>query len=78
MTYSITRGVPEAGIAFAFAMMIGICIVLSLLALITVLFRHGVAHLVENKSHLLERLSRAIEILVGLILVLVAVREFAS
>lgn len=53
MTYSITRGVPEAGIAFAFAMMIGICVVLSLLALMTVLFRQSVSHLVENRSHLL-------------------------
>lgn len=78
MTYSITRGVPEAGIAFAFAMMIGICVVLSLLALMTVLFRQGVAHLVENRSHLLERLSRAIEMLVGLILIAVAIREVSS
>lgn len=78
MTYSITRGVPEAGIAFAVAMMFGIGLALSALAIITVLFRTSVTRLLENKSSYLEAFSRTVEVLVGLILAIVALREVYS
>lgn len=38
MTFAIIRGVPEAGLAFAVMMMVGVALTLSAVALITVLF----------------------------------------
>jgi nickel/cobalt exporter len=75
MTFAISRGVPEAGIAFAVTMMAGVALVLSGVAAATVLFRQQVIHLVERRPILLDRLTRGIEAIAGLILTTVALRE---
>ncbi len=78
MTMSIARGMPEAGLAFAAAMLIGIGAVLTIVALAaaltrgraeTVAVRHGVA---------LDRASRAIQGAAGLAVVTVAIWEIGS
>lgn len=75
MTFAISRGVPEAGVAFAVTMMIGVALVLSLVAVATILFRQRVVHLIEGRPLLLDRITRAIEGIAGLLLTTIAVRE---
>lgn len=75
MTFAVSRGVPEAGVAFAAVMMIGIALTLSIVAAATILFRQGMVHLIEKRTVLLDRVSRAIEATVGIVLMLVALRE---
>ena len=75
MTFAISRGVPEAGVAFAMVMMLGVALTLSIVAIATILFRKGMIHLIENRTVLLDRTSRAIEAAVGILLMLVALRE---
>lgn len=75
MTFAISRGVPEAGIAFAVTMMAGVALVLAAVAAATVLFRQQVMHLIERRPVLLDRITRAIEGGAGLILTAIALRE---
>lgn len=75
MTFAVSRGVPEAGVAFAAVMMLGVALTLSIVAAATILFRQGMVHLIESRAVLLDRASRTIEAAAGLLLTLVAVRE---
>jgi ABC-type nickel/cobalt efflux system permease component RcnA len=75
MTFAVSRGVPEAGIAFALVMMLGVALTLCLVAAATILFRQSMIHLIENRATLLDRASRLIEAVAGILLTLIAVRE---
>lgn len=78
MTFAVTRGVPEAGVAFAVVMMLGVALTLSAVAVASILFRNGMIHLLESRATLLERLSRVVEAAAGAILMLIAVREMLA
>ena len=75
MTFAISRGVPQAGIAFAVTMMIGVAVTLSFVAITVVLFRQQVTRLLETRPRLVAAFSRAIEATADIILVAVAARE---
>lgn len=75
MTFAISRGVPEAGIAFAFTMMLGVALTLSTVAVATILFRDQLMRLLEHRASLLDRSARFIEAAAGLVLLAVALRE---
>ncbi|PLU08049.1 nickel/cobalt transporter [Sinorhizobium medicae] len=75
MTFAISRGVPEAGIMFALVMMTGVALTLSSVALATVFFRTRMEKLLATQQALLTKISKAVEAVTGLILVIVAVRE---
>ncbi|MDB5526511.1 MAG: high-affinity nickel-transporter [Rhizobium sp.] len=77
MTFSITRGVPGAGIMFAVVMMIGVAITLSVVALSTVFFRDRMMRLFTERPRLIANVSKVVEVLAGLVLVALAVREIA-
>jgi ABC-type nickel/cobalt efflux system permease component RcnA len=72
------RGVTEAGLAFAAMMMLGVATTLSTVALATVFFRQALAALIASRPMLLDGVSRVIEGLAGLILVLIAFRKIAE
>lgn len=72
MTFAISRGVPEAGAAFAGVMMIGVALVLGTVALAAVLFRQQLLRLLATQPRAVETVTRAIQIIAGLVLVLVA------
>lgn len=72
MTFAITRGVPEAGVAFAAVMMIGVALVLGTVALAAVLFRQQLLRLLAMRPRAVDIVTRAIQIIAGLILVAVA------
>ncbi|WP_371349248.1 nickel/cobalt transporter [Ancylobacter sp. IITR112] len=78
MTFAISRGVPEAGVAFAVTMMMGVALTLSTVAAATVLFRQRMVHLIESRAELLDRSTRAIEGIAGLALTAVALRELIA
>lgn len=78
MTFAIGRGVPQAGIAFACAMMMGIATVLATVAVAAVLFRKWLVRLVETKGHYLDGATRIFEALSGIVLITIAILELHS
>ena len=73
MTFGLSRGVPQAGVAFAAVMMIGVAIVLGTVALAAVLFRQQLLRLLASRPRSVDAVTRAIQIVVGVVLVVVAV-----
>ncbi len=72
MTFAITRGVPEAGVAFAGVMMIGVALVLGLVALAAVLLRQQLLRMLASRPRAVDAVTRTIQIVAGMILVVVA------
>ena len=75
MTFAISRGVPEAGVAFAAVMMAGVAVTLAMVAIAAVLFRQRMLHLFESRARLLDRSARVIEGMAGAFLLAIAMRE---
>ncbi len=75
MTFAISRGVPEAGVAFAATMMTGVALTLCAVALVTVFFRQQLARLLVSRPRTIAAVTRAVEAIAGLILVALAIRE---
>ncbi|MDB5525161.1 MAG: high-affinity nickel-transporter [Rhizobium sp.] len=75
MTFSMSRGVPVAGLLFAVVMMLGVIFTLSLTALTVVVFRQQVVRLLAARPRLISGLSKSIEAVAGFILVAIAIRE---
>lgn len=78
MTFAVARGVPEAGLVFAAVMVAGVAFTLSLVAAAAVCARGWAARLLAGRSSLLDRLSRALHGLAGLVLVAIALNELLS
>lgn len=72
MTFAITRGVPQAGVAFAVTMMLGVAATLSVVALAAVFFRQQLVSLLETRPRVVDAITRTIQVLAGLVLVMVA------
>lgn len=72
MTFAISRGVPQAGVAFAAVMMIGVALVLAAVALAAVLFRQQLLRLLASRPRLVDAMTRVIQVLAGIALVLIA------
>ena len=75
MVLAINRGVPEAGLVFAVAMMVGVMLTLSGVAAAAVLAKTGFARLLENHGHTLQRIGRLTEGVAGLALIGIGVYE---
>ncbi|MCB8837097.1 sulfite exporter TauE/SafE family protein [Aurantimonas sp. VKM B-3413] len=73
MTFAVVRGVPEAGLVFALAMMVGVALTLSAIALATVFLRERATAILGGVGWVTA--GRAIEALAGATLVLVAMSE---
>lgn len=72
MTFAISRGVPEAGVAFAVVMMIGVALVLGTVAMAAVLFRQQLLRLLSTRPSAVDSVARTIQIVAGLVFVVVA------
>ncbi|MFN6941975.1 MAG: sulfite exporter TauE/SafE family protein [Parvibaculum sp.] len=72
MTYAVSRGAPEAGLAFAAVMMIGVALTLCAVACASIFARQGIMKLVAARPVLVERVTRGLEGGVGGALVLIA------
>lgn len=72
MTFAVSRGVPQAGVAFATVMMAGVATVLSIVALASVAFRTFLISLVATRPTLLDRSARTMQGLGGVLLLALA------
>ncbi|NSZ76983.1 ABC transporter permease [Agrobacterium tumefaciens] len=77
MTYATARGVPAAGLLFAVLMLGGVALTLSVVALLAVSFRKVFYRLFSRNQQRLDKLSRVLEITVGLGMVAVATMTLA-
>lgn len=75
MTFAMSRGVPETGILFAVVMMTGVALTLCTVALATIFFRTQIEKLLNTRPTLLNRTSKTVEAIAGVILVVVAIHE---
>jgi nickel/cobalt exporter len=76
MVLAISRGIPEAGIAFAVAMLIGIALTLSVVAAATVLARDRVEVVMERHGASVMRVSRILDAVSGALLIAIGVAQF--
>ncbi len=77
MMLALSRGVPEAGLAFAAAMMVGVALTLSAVALAAAAFRLQLTRLLEARPALMHGISRSIGAVGGAALIAIAVYEIA-
>ena len=75
MFLALGRGVPEAGLMFAAAMMLGVGLTLGGVAALTVLARERVVAFVARHGGSVETASRALEALTGAALLAIGLRE---
>jgi nickel/cobalt exporter len=72
MFFALSRGVPEAGLTFAVAMMLGVGLTLCSVAIVTVLSRDWLVRLLASHGAAMQRLARLFEGVAGLSLVAIA------
>lgn len=75
MVYAMGRGVPEAGLVFAAAMMIGVASTLAAVALIAVIARNRLVGYFARNQLRLSRITRAVEGLAGWLLLFIGINE---
>jgi nickel/cobalt transporter (NicO) family protein len=71
MVVALARGVPEAGLTFAAAMMVGVGLTLAAVAALTILARDWVVGITTRHGASLERLSRGLDALAGTLLLMI-------
>ena len=71
MVFALSRGVPEAGFAFAVAMLTGIMLTLSGVAAATTLARDRLAWLIDRHGQRVDRLALALDAIAGILLVVI-------
>ena len=75
MFLALSRGVPDAGLIFAVAMMAGVGATLALVATATVLARQWIVSFIESHGRSIDSVSRLLEALTGVALVAIGLRE---
>ena len=73
MLFAMSRGVIEAGLVFAAAMMLGVLLTLILVALLTVLVRDRLIGLLAGRDASLQKLTRVLDAVSGLLLIVLSV-----
>lgn len=73
MAFAISRGVPEAGVAFAAVMMVGVALVLAAVALAAILFRQQLLRLLSSRPLMVDAVTRTVQVLAGIVLVIIAI-----
>ena len=76
MFFALSRGVPEAGLVFAAAMMIGILTTLATVALLTVFMRDRLVNFTARHGASMQRLMRFLDGAAGVLLIVLSLREF--
>jgi nickel/cobalt transporter (NicO) family protein len=75
MFLALARGVPEAGLTFALAMMTGVGLTLAAVAALVILSRDWFVGVVTTHGASMQRMSRLLEGLTGAALVAIGIRE---
>lgn len=76
MTFAVSRGVSEVGLAFAVVMLIGVAAVLGMVALTANLSRQGLSRLFKGRERKLRTAVSSLQIATGIILLIAAWRIF--
>jgi nickel/cobalt exporter len=76
MFFAISRGVPEAGLTFAAAMMGGIALTLGAVALLSVIAREWSVGFVQRHGGSIEKVARVLEGATGVALIWIGLRSF--
>jgi ABC-type nickel/cobalt efflux system permease component RcnA len=75
MFFALSRGVPEAGVTFAAAMMLGVTFTLTAVAMLTVLARNWLINFLSMHGASVEKLVRSLDLLAGVLLIGMATYE---
>jgi ABC-type nickel/cobalt efflux system permease component RcnA len=75
MTLALSRGAPEAGLAFSVAMLLGVATILGAVAVISSIARNSLVHLFEYHGTAIDRISRIVDALAGSALTSIALIE---
>jgi ABC-type nickel/cobalt efflux system permease component RcnA len=78
MFFAYSRGVPEAGFAFALSMMIGVATTLSLVAALTILARERVLAFMASHGSSAEQAARWLDGLAGAALIAIDIRQLMT
>jgi nickel/cobalt transporter (NicO) family protein len=75
MFFALSRGVPEAGLVFAVAMMLGIGLTLGAVAILTVIAREWATAFLARHGTSVAKVSRVLEGATGVALIAIGLRE---
>lgn len=75
MFFALSRGVPEAGLVFAVAMMSGVLTTLAVVALLTVFMRKQLMAFMARHGASMLRLTRVLDGVSGVLLIAISLRE---
>ena len=78
MFYALSRGVPEAGLTFAFSMLCGVGLVLAGVAIASVWARQLIVAMIETKGVAVSVVVRSVDALAGIMLLLLAVLQLTG
>ena len=77
MTLALSRGAPEAGLAFSVSMLLGVAIILGAVALVAAVARNAFVHLFDHHGATVAKVSRVLDALAGLTLMSIALLRAA-
>lgn len=77
MTLALSRGAPEAGLAFSVSMLLGVATILGAVAVVSAVARNTFVHLLDRHGMAIARVSRGLDALAGATLMLIAMFELA-
>jgi nickel/cobalt exporter len=77
MTLALSRGAPEAGLAFSVSMLFGVAAILGLVGVVSALARNTFIHLFDRHGMAVARVSRGLDAFAGATLMLTAVIELS-
>lgn len=75
MTMAVSRGVPEAGVAFAAAMLLGVSIVLSAVAVVTAITSGRIKGWLETHGGIFDHLGRMVSGIAAVLIISIAILE---
>ena len=75
MSFALSRGVPEAGLAFSVSMLSGVAVVLGAVALVSAVARGSLVHLLDRHEAAFAQLSRVFDAVAGAALTAIALFE---
>lgn len=75
MTLALSRGAPEAGLAFSVSMLLGVATILGAVAVVSAIARSSLTHLFEHHGTAIAKVSRVMDALAGAALTSIALIE---
>ena len=78
MLFAATRGVPQAGIAFAAVMMVGVALTLGAVAMAALCAHRSLERVLTHHPHALARTAAALQVLTGIVLVIIAINALTT